>query len=194
MNLTPSHLTSNINENSSDTTTTDSDEEFYSTTKQQRAMKPMSTLTESALTQDLDLEMSTTTKNSGATTPHGSIFNRLISAFSSKDPSTANANTNNTVKSQSQSQSYYSDSIKTILSITQPFLRHTNSDITSKSQHSQPQPQQSQEPPKRQITLAEVRKHTAKDDLWMVVHGKVYDVTSLIDSHPGGAEVLTKTT
>ncbi|GMG35499.1 unnamed protein product [Ambrosiozyma monospora] len=153
--------------------------------------------------------MSTTRDNSGTTAQvHGSIFNRLISAFSSEDPSNTNTNTHNTSlfthltgtgnsddmnTLKSQSQSYYSDPIKTILSITQPLLRHTNPASSSRSQQPQLQPQsqsQSQEPPKRQITLAEVRKHTAKDDLWMVIRGKVYDVTSLIDSHPGGAEVL----
>ncbi|KAK9457015.1 hypothetical protein V1511DRAFT_243739 [Dipodascopsis uninucleata] len=36
----------------------------------------------------------------------------------------------------------------------------------------------------------EVSKHTERDDLWMAIHGIVYDVTKFIDEHPGGEEVL----
>uniref|UniRef100_A0A060T208 ARAD1C28248p n=1 Tax=Blastobotrys adeninivorans TaxID=409370 RepID=A0A060T208_BLAAD len=39
-------------------------------------------------------------------------------------------------------------------------------------------------------TAAEVAKHTDRDDLWLVVRGKVYDVTKFVDEHPGGEEVL----
>ncbi|CDO51451.1 hypothetical protein DV451_002429 [Geotrichum candidum] len=40
------------------------------------------------------------------------------------------------------------------------------------------------------IKLAEIEKHTSRDDLWMVINGKVYDVTPFVDEHPGGEEVL----
>lgn len=40
------------------------------------------------------------------------------------------------------------------------------------------------------ITSAEIEKHKSRDDLWMVVNGKVYDVTPFVDEHPGGEEVL----
>ena len=39
-------------------------------------------------------------------------------------------------------------------------------------------------------TLAEVEKHNSKDDCWMVIDGSVYDVTSFIGLHPGGAQIL----
>ncbi|KAH3684998.1 hypothetical protein WICPIJ_004030 [Wickerhamomyces pijperi] len=39
-------------------------------------------------------------------------------------------------------------------------------------------------------TFEEVQKHNTKDDLWMIINGKVYDVTKYIDEHPGGEEVL----
>jgi cytochrome b5 len=42
-------------------------------------------------------------------------------------------------------------------------------------------------------TMAEVAEHTAQDDMWMAIHGKVYDVTSFLDDHPGGDEVMKDT-
>jgi cytochrome b involved in lipid metabolism len=42
----------------------------------------------------------------------------------------------------------------------------------------------------RTYRYKEIVQHSSPDDLWMVLHGNVYDVTSVIDSHPGGAEVL----
>ncbi len=40
------------------------------------------------------------------------------------------------------------------------------------------------------LTREEVGKHTAEDDLWLIVDHKVYDVSDLIDFHPGGSVVL----
>lgn len=44
--------------------------------------------------------------------------------------------------------------------------------------------------PLRAIALAEVQQHTSPTDAWIVIAGKVYDVTKFLDSHPGGVEVL----
>ena len=41
------------------------------------------------------------------------------------------------------------------------------------------------------ITLRELAKHNTKDDLWIAIHGKVYDVTSYLD-HPGTYDILVE--
>jgi len=40
------------------------------------------------------------------------------------------------------------------------------------------------------ITYEQLKAHTTQDSLWLLVCGKVYDVTKFIDEHPGGDEVL----
>lgn len=40
------------------------------------------------------------------------------------------------------------------------------------------------------FTYAEVSEHSEKEDLYMVIEEKVYDVSKFIDEHPGGEEVM----
>nr|XP_060644089.1 cytochrome b5 type B [Anolis sagrei ordinatus] len=40
------------------------------------------------------------------------------------------------------------------------------------------------------FTLAEVAKRSTGKETWLVIHGRVYDVTRFLDEHPGGEEVL----
>ncbi|KAG9901515.1 cytochrome b5 reductase-like protein, partial [Aureobasidium melanogenum] len=42
----------------------------------------------------------------------------------------------------------------------------------------------------KEITSEEVKKHNKKDDIWIIVHGSVYDVTKYLEDHPGGAPSL----
>lgn len=42
----------------------------------------------------------------------------------------------------------------------------------------------------KQISLLEVKKHNTPEDLWMVIHDKVYDLTKFRSEHPGGDDVL----
>ncbi|XP_008068222.1 cytochrome b5 type B isoform X2 [Carlito syrichta] len=38
--------------------------------------------------------------------------------------------------------------------------------------------------------LEEVAKRNSSEDLWLVIHGRVYDITRFLNEHPGGEEVL----
>uniref|UniRef100_A0A8I5KYK4 Cytochrome b5 type B n=1 Tax=Homo sapiens TaxID=9606 RepID=A0A8I5KYK4_HUMAN len=38
--------------------------------------------------------------------------------------------------------------------------------------------------------LEEVAKRNSLKELWLVIHGRVYDVTRFLNEHPGGEEVL----
>lgn len=40
------------------------------------------------------------------------------------------------------------------------------------------------------FTLEEVRVHNMSDETWLIIHDKVYDITSFLEEHPGGEEVL----
>ncbi|EXJ66780.1 cytochrome-b5 reductase [Cladophialophora psammophila CBS 110553] len=42
----------------------------------------------------------------------------------------------------------------------------------------------------RTLTYADVAAHTARHDLYVIIHSKVLDLSKFIDEHPGGEEVL----
>jgi len=44
--------------------------------------------------------------------------------------------------------------------------------------------------PTKVVTFAELREHTTRDNIWVLLHSNVYDVTKFIDEHPGGDEVI----
>ncbi|OTA66052.1 hypothetical protein K449DRAFT_391989 [Hypoxylon sp. EC38] len=42
------------------------------------------------------------------------------------------------------------------------------------------------------LNAAEVAKHNTTSSCWIVINGKVYDVTAYLEQHPGGAAILVK--
>ncbi|KAK6731845.1 hypothetical protein RB195_007977 [Necator americanus] len=44
----------------------------------------------------------------------------------------------------------------------------------------------------KEISLSEVEKHSTVESCWIVMEGKVYDVSKFLNEHPGGAEVIAE--
>ena len=50
-------------------------------------------------------------------------------------------------------------------------------------------------PPSSKVyTLADLKAHATEADCWILVHGKVYDVTAFLDEHPGGFDIIVSNT
>lgn len=43
---------------------------------------------------------------------------------------------------------------------------------------------------KKLFSASDVVGHASRKDCWVVIHGKVYDVTKFLEDHPGGEDVL----
>jgi len=41
------------------------------------------------------------------------------------------------------------------------------------------------------LTLAEIQKHNSAGDCWVIISGNVYNVTSYVNMHPGGASRIS---
>lgn len=44
--------------------------------------------------------------------------------------------------------------------------------------------------PEREITKHELSQHNKREDIWVAVHGLVFNLTPFLDDHPGGEDVL----
>merc|ERR1712072_1011265 len=44
----------------------------------------------------------------------------------------------------------------------------------------------------KKLTGQEVAKHNNRDDCWVIIHGKAYDVTEFLPEHPGGPKIILK--
>jgi len=51
-------------------------------------------------------------------------------------------------------------------------------------------PQNTNAMPTVTLSAVEVAKHDSASDCWLIISGSVYDVTSFIASHPGGADKI----
>jgi cytochrome b involved in lipid metabolism len=40
------------------------------------------------------------------------------------------------------------------------------------------------------FSLEECKKHTTEQSCWLIIHGKVYDVTEFLEEHPGGYDIV----
>ena len=42
------------------------------------------------------------------------------------------------------------------------------------------------------LSLQEVSQHNKKDDCWVIIHDKAYDLSDFMDEHPGGLAIIMK--
>ncbi|XP_060525591.1 cytochrome b5 isoform X2 [Cylas formicarius] len=42
----------------------------------------------------------------------------------------------------------------------------------------------------KEFTVSQVQEHNSKTSVWIIIHNDVYDVSSFLNEHPGGEEVL----
>lgn len=47
-----------------------------------------------------------------------------------------------------------------------------------------------EEEQKTKYTLNEVSQRNNRSECWLVIHGKVYNVTEYLEDHPGGEDIL----
>merc|ERR1712216_999926 len=66
----------------------------------------------------------------------------------------------------------------------------TRASVTLASEPTEKMTAEETKPEVKGIKMEEVEKHSSVDDLWLVIDGKVYDVTPFMDDHPGGGEIM----
>ena len=72
--------------------------------------------------------------------------------------------------------------------------QQTNTDQPQQQQNQEqtplPQAQGQEQPIVQKFSMEEIAKHNSKEDCWLLISGKVYNVTKNIGVHPGGAAIL----
>ncbi|KAM3964781.1 uncharacterized protein ACR2FA_001172 [Aphomia sociella] len=79
-----------------------------------------------------------------------------------------------------------------IMALTMAALRFVNpwTIETKQSQWSEKIEPGTPEAKDRVITLAEVSSHDTPQDCWVVIYDRVYDITTFLEEHPGGADIM----
>lgn len=62
--------------------------------------------------------------------------------------------------------------------------------INSQDINPEKTPPQNTKKESKLFSMEDVAKHNTRDDCWLLIHDKVYDLTAFIDSHPGGVAIL----
>jgi cytochrome b involved in lipid metabolism len=62
--------------------------------------------------------------------------------------------------------------------------------VGQQQQQSQEQKTPQEQAAAKTFTMEEIAQHSSKEDCWLLISGKVYDVTKNIPVHPGGAAIL----
>lgn len=76
-----------------------------------------------------------------------------------------------------------------LLSVLFLFLAGCSGQETNTGQPEQQQQNQEQAVV-QEFTVDEIAKHNSKEDCWLLISGKIYNVTKNIPVHPGGAAIL----
>jgi len=69
--------------------------------------------------------------------------------------------------------------------------KSTTSSSTTNSQTTSSTNQQNNQTTVKTYTLSEVAKHSSEIDCWMIISGKIYDITDYFGQHPGGDRTMT---
>jgi len=63
-------------------------------------------------------------------------------------------------------------------------------DLQDSASNTKPEPKAGNSVGSRVLSNAEIKSHNKKSDCWSIVNGNVYNLTSFVQKHPGGAAVI----
>lgn len=77
---------------------------------------------------------------------------------------------------------------------TEPVETTEEEEVVTDTTETEPEstPTPTPTPTVQSYTLADIRVHGSREDCWTAIAGDVYNLTSAISSHPGGARAISK--